>query len=32
MLIDAAFGQFRESFIRLFFLGQGSLQQLAGFI
>ena len=32
MLINAAFGQFREGFIRLFFLGQGSLQQLTGFV
>jgi putative tryptophan/tyrosine transport system substrate-binding protein len=32
MLIDAAFGDFRQSLIRLFFLGQGILQQLTGFI
>ncbi len=32
MLIDAAFGKLRQGCICLFFLGQGSLQQLTGFI
>src|SRR5260370_26240867 len=32
MLIDAAFGEFCQGYIRLFFLGQGSLQQPPRFI